>query len=123
MRKRAMTAAPEYLYNVYLSYDLLPTATQVALFYTVQGDTLLAGAGESNGKFVPSLYADDYGTLNLSVAQGLGPHVKLQFGAKNLTDPEIKTVYRSKYVGNDVVKTSYTKGIEYSIALSGEFTF
>ena len=39
------------------------------------------------------------------------------------TNPSIEEVYRSPYIGEDVTKTSYTKGIEYSIGLSAEFTF
>jgi hypothetical protein len=40
-----MTNAPEHLYNVFLTYDVRATGTQLGLFYTVQGDTLVAGAG------------------------------------------------------------------------------
>lgn len=123
MSNRDMTNAPDHLYNLYMTYDSALTGTQVGLFYTVQGDTLLAGAGQSNGNFVPNVYASEYDTLNLSVSQSLGKHFKLQFQAKNLTNPAIETVYRSRFIGGDVTKTSFTKGIEYSIGLSAEFTF
>ncbi len=43
MTKRHMTNAPEHLYNLFLTYDLDPL-TQLGLFYTVRGDTLVAGA-------------------------------------------------------------------------------
>ena len=122
MATRDMTNAPEYLYNLYFTYDA-PTNTQFALFYSFRGDALVAGAGESNGNFVPNVYALGYGTLNLNISQKLGKHLKLQFQAKNLTNPSIEEVYRSDFIGDDVTKTSYTKGIEYSIGLSAEFTF
>jgi TonB-dependent receptor len=120
---RDATGAPEHLYNLYMTYDLAPTDTQVALFYTVQGDTLVAGAAESQGNFVPSVYAKEYDTLNLSLSQGIGEHFKLQFQVKNLTNPKIEEVYRSEFIGGDVTKTSYTAGIDYSIALSARFSF
>jgi outer membrane receptor protein involved in Fe transport len=123
MSKRDMTNAPEHLYNLYCTYDVPCIGTQIGLFYTVQGDTLIAGAGQSNGNFIPSIYQKEYGTLNLSVAQPLGKHFKLTFQAKNLTNPEIKTVYRSEYIGDDVSRTSYTQGIEFSLTLSAEFRF
>jgi hypothetical protein len=41
---RDMTNAPEHIYNLYLTYDLEKTGTQLALFYTITGDTLVAGA-------------------------------------------------------------------------------
>jgi hypothetical protein len=106
-----------------LTYDFERTGTQFALFYTVQGDTLQAGAGVSDNTFIPDVYSTEYGTLNLSLTQRLGKHFKLQFQVKNLLDPEIEEVYRSKYIGSDVLKTSYTKGIDFSIGLSAEFTF
>ena len=97
--------------------------TELGLFYTVKGDTLIAGAGESDGNFVPSVYAREYGTLNLTLTQRIGEHIRLRFQAKNLTDPVIETVYRSSYIGPDVKKTASRKGIDYSISLSAEFTF
>jgi outer membrane receptor protein involved in Fe transport len=123
MTSRDMTNAPEYLYNLFFTYDVEATGTQIGLFYTVQGDTLLAGAGAATGFLVPSIYAKAYGTLNFSLTQKFGDVFKLQFQAKNLTNPEIETVYRSKYIGDDVLNTSYTQGIDLSLTLSAEFRF
>jgi len=123
MTTRDMTNAPEHLYNLWVTYDLEQTGTQVSLFYTVKGDTLVAGATESDGNFVPSVYAKEFGTLNLTIAQRIGEHLKLSFKAKNLTNPTIEEVYRSDFIDDDVVKTSFTKGIDYSVSLSGEFKF
>jgi outer membrane receptor protein involved in Fe transport len=123
MRERDMTAAPEYLYNLYATYDVARTGTRFGLFYTVQGDTLVAGAGQSNGNFVPSVYATEFDTLNASVSQRIGKHLRLELQAKNLTNPDLTTVYRSEYTGDDVVKTSYTAGIEYALTLGATFSF
>ena len=120
---RDMTNAPERLFNVYLTYDLEATRTQFAVFYTVQGDTLVAGAGSFDGHYVPDVYALEYGTLNFSVTQKLGEHFALQFQAKNLLNPDIETVYRSVYTGPDALKTSTSAGAEFSLTLSAEFTF
>ena len=121
MAKRDMTNAPEHLYNFFLTYDLPDTGTQLGLFYTVRGDTLVAGAGQSSGKFIPSVYETEYGSLNFSLSQKLGEIWTLKFQAKNLLDPEIKSVCRSDYIGDDVTKTSYTKGRDFSISLSATF--
>ena len=115
---RDMTSAPDYLYNLYLTWEPPESDTQIGLFYSVQGDTLVAGAGTQGNVFVPSVYAEDYGTLNFSIAHRIGRNVKLQFQAKNLTDPEIEEVYRSDFIDGDVTKTSYTRGREYSLGLS-----
>jgi TonB-dependent receptor len=118
MSSRDMTNAPEDLYNLYCTYEPPEIGTLLALYYTVQGDTLVAGAGQSNGNYVPNIYATEYDTLNFSVTQALGKYLKLQFQAKNLTDPEIEEVYRSKYIGDDVTKSSYRKGIDYTLSVS-----
>ena len=123
MPSRDMTNAPEFLYNIFLTYDFDPTGTQFAIFYTVRGDTLVAGAGTASGRFVPNLYETEYGTLNLSITQKLGDYVKIKFQAKNLTNPEIQEVYRSGFIGADVLKSSYTKGIDFSIGISAEIPF
>jgi TonB-dependent receptor len=123
MSSRDMTGAPERLLNFYLTYDYEKWGTRAALFYTLTGDTLIAGATGVNGKYVPNVYATEYGTLNLSLSQQLWKYVKLTFKAKNLTNPKIETVYRSDYIGADVKKTSYTRGVDYSIALTVEIPF
>ena len=41
----------------------------------------------------------------------------------NLTNPDIRTVYRSEYIGGDVTKTSSSKGAEFQIALTFEVKF
>ena len=115
---RDATLAPEHLYNLFVTYDLEATGTQASLFYTVQGDTLVAGAGESKDNFVPSVYATEFGTLNFSLSQPLGDHWSFKFQAKNLTDPKIKEVYRSDLIASDVTKTSFTRGREYSFGVT-----
>lgn len=118
---RDMLNAPEFLYNLNLTYELEKTGTQLGLFYTVQGDTLVAGAGQEKGNYVPSVYAKEYGSLNVSLSQKIGKNWKLSFKAKNLLNPEIQEVYRSDYIDQDSVKTSYKKGIDFSISASCEF--
>ncbi len=117
---RDMMNAPEYLYTVYSMYDYERFATQIGLFYTVKGDTLVTGAGNRNGNYVPDIYATEYGTLNLSVSKKIGKHFDLTFKTKNLLNPEIQEVYRPPDdLGDEAVRTSYTKGIDFSLYLTG----
>lgn len=120
---RNMTDAPEHLYNLFLTWDIAATGTQLGIFYTVTGDTLVAGAGESNGTYVPDVYATQTDRLNLSITQELSRGLRLQFQAKNLTDPDIREVYRGSAIGPDVTKSSYTEGIDLSISIGGELRF
>lgn len=121
--KRDMLNAPEYLYNLFFTYNManlgLPD-TDIALFYTVRGDTLIAGPSWADN-LVPSIYEKEYGTLNLSLSHKFWDIWTLKLQAKNLLDPDIKTVYRSSYIPSDVTHTSYKKGIDFSISLSAKF--
>jgi hypothetical protein len=78
----------------------------------------VAGAGQASGNFIPDVYAKAFGTLNLSVSQNIGKHLKVKFAAKNLTNPKIEEVYRSEFIDSDVTKTSFRKGIDFSISVS-----
>jgi outer membrane receptor protein involved in Fe transport len=120
MSKRHMTNAPEHLYNFFMNYDL-DEKTRLGLFYTVRGDTLIAGAGQANGRYIPNVYETEYGTLNFSLSRKVGENSSFKFQAKNLLDPLIETVYRSDYIGSDVTKTSYRKGMEFSLSYIGRF--
>jgi hypothetical protein len=53
----------------------------------------------------------------------LTEHLKLFFQAKNLTNPEIQTVYRSPYLAEDILNTSYTAGIDFAVGLSFQMDF
>lgn len=120
---RDMTGAPDYLWNLFMVLDVPQTGTQFGAFYTVKGDTLVAGAAAASNRFVPDIYSEEFGTLNLTLSQKLGDHFKLTFQAKNLTDPTFTEVYRSSAIGDDVTKSSFSLGIDLTIALSAEFTF
>ena len=123
MDTRDMVNAPEYLYNIYLNYDNDELGLQASLFWSVTGDTLIVGAGESTQNFVPSIYELANGRLNFSLSKRLGEYFKLRFQAKNILNPEIKRVYRSDYTGKDQIQTAFRRGVEFSLTLSGEFTF
>ncbi len=124
MTSRDMTNAPENLYNLFFSYDLDElglTGTTFSMFYTIRGDTLVAGAGQSSGNFLPSVYETEHGTLNLTLIQKFGDNWSMKFEAENITDPEIETVYRSEFIDRDNVKTSFRKGIELSLGVTYKF--
>ena len=123
IKSRDMTSAPDSIYNLSLTYDIPTTGTKLGLFYTLTGDTLLAGAGEADGNFVPSVYAKEFDNLNFTASQAIGEYLNLKFQAKNLTNPSIDTVYRSRYIGRDVKNTSFTRGIDFSLSITFQVKF
>ncbi|MFT7074903.1 MAG: TonB-dependent receptor [Planctomycetota bacterium] len=125
LQSRDATNAPEHLFNLYLTYDVPYTGTLLGLFYTVRGDTLVTGDGlaDNGEKYIPAVYQEEFDTLNFSVAQQLSDHFRLQFRAKNLTNPSINEVYRSNFIEGDTLNTTFTRGIEYSMSISANFQF
>ncbi|MEX1024615.1 MAG: TonB-dependent receptor [Planctomycetota bacterium] len=115
---RDASNAPDYLYNLYLNLDLPERGTRATLFYTVTGDTLIAGKGSDAGRFIPDLYQKEFGTLNFSLSQRLGKHWDFRFQAKNLLDPDIETAYRTDLIPGEQLSESYTRGSEFSIGFT-----
>jgi len=116
MPTRNMTQAPEHLFNLNLTYDL--DRTRFGLFYTIKGDTLLAGAGNNTNLLIPNVYATEVETLNFTASHRFSDRLQLTFQAKNLTDPSIETVFRSDVLEEDLLRTSQRNGKEFSISLS-----
>ena len=122
-----MTDAPQFLANLYVTYDIEETGTRASLFYTMRGDALIAGptvGGSGDVFYTPAIYETAYDSLNFTLSQKLGKYLTLSFSAKNLTNPDIETVYRSSYVpGGDVLKTRSSKGIDFSLGIGASFDF
>lgn len=115
---RDVMQMPEYLYNLFWTYDLGYKGIRLGLFYNHQGEKLVVNKPEIS-KF-PAIYALPYGTLNFSVSAKLTENLALSLKAKNLTDPEIQTAYREEGYEQQL-HSSYKKGREYSIGMSYQF--
>jgi outer membrane receptor for ferrienterochelin and colicin len=113
-----MSNAPEHLYNIFMTYEWERLKANFNVFYTVKGDTLVAGAGEAGGNFIPSVYEKEYGTLNMSVSKKISEHGKVTFQVKNILNPAIQSVYRASVLPEDKIKTSFKKGVDYSLSVN-----
>ena len=118
-----MTDAPDYLWNLFATYELESTGTRFGLFYTTTGDRLIQGPGPSNNNFIPATYDRSYDNLTATFAQQLGRGVQLSFTARNLTDALRQQVYRTEYLDEDVVRRDFTTGVTYSLSIGGVIKF
>ena len=118
-----MAGAPDMLLNLYLTIDIEETGTRFGAFYTMQGDTLVAGAGvSSDNNYIPSIYAMPVNTLNLTFSQEFFDNFTFFVKAKNLLNPDIETVYRMPD-GAETLRISYSAGVDLSIGVTASFTF
>lgn len=117
-----MTATPEYLLNLNATYDNEDSGTQVGLFYTLKGDSLVSGDNTSGAVLTPAIYQLSYGTLNFTVSQQVFQGFRLALQVKNLLNPIIKTEYRSPD-GFTGLNSQYTSGISWSVSASYQVSF
>lgn len=117
-----MTATPDFLFNASVTYDFEATKTQVGLFYNLVGDSLVSGANPYTTLLTPAIYQEGYGTLNLTASQEIVKGLRLSFNAKNLTNPNIETQYRTPD-GFTGLNSVYSAGISLSFSLSYQIAF
>lgn len=120
---RDMTDAPDYLFNLFATYDIESTGTSFGAFYTLIGDKLLQGPGPSNNNFIPATYDKGFDNISLTFAQQLGRGCTLSFTCSNLTDANRQQVYRSDFLASDVVRRDYRNGVTYSLSIGGVVNF
>ncbi len=117
-----MTATPNYLLNLNATYDNDEWGTSVGLFYNLQGESLISGSTAYTVDLVPAVYQLSYGTLNFTASQEVIDGLRIYVAAKNLTNPEIQTQYRTAD-GVTALQSSYTAGISCSLGLSYKVEF
>ena len=120
--QRTLFDQPEYVLNVDFAYDNPRTGTSFSVVFSRTGERLALDVPNA-----PNAYEQPINTLDLFISQRLGRHWKLRFGARNLLDPQIRTIFvsdfggaRNDFNGNYVFR-SYQRGITYSVSLSAEF--
>jgi TonB-dependent receptor len=124
---RPMIQTPEYLLNASVTYEFEEWGTQFGVFWTYKGDTLISGASTNGGggspptAITPDIYQIPFDTLNVTIQQRIIDGLTLSFAAKNLTNPDIQTVYRID--GTDTLQSTYSAGIDFSLGLTYRIDF
>jgi outer membrane receptor protein involved in Fe transport len=119
--QRSLFDQPEYVLNFDLGYTLPRTGTSLSLVYSRTGERLALDVPNA-----PNAYEQPVDTLDVFLAQRLGRRWKLKLGARNLLDPEIRTIFISDFgqreeFGGRYVFRSYRRGITASLSLTAEF--
>lgn len=120
---RRLLNAPDLIYNLNLTYDAEQTGTKFGVFWNFTGDRLIAGGINNNTLTIPSIFEDSLGTLNISVSQEIGRFLQLTFKAKNVTNPEVREIYKSPFVEGEAVRSSFKEGVDLSLSLTGSIPF
>ncbi|MFM1829705.1 MAG: hypothetical protein RLZZ558_45 [Planctomycetota bacterium] len=117
-----MTATPDYLFNVNVTYDYEPLGTQLGLFYNYQGKSLVSAPNVGGTQLIPGIFQMPYGTLNFTLRQPLLWGFAFNFAAKNLTNPARETQYETPD-GFSGLNSTYTAGIDLQFGLTFTLIF
>jgi outer membrane receptor protein involved in Fe transport len=119
---RTLFDQPEYVLNADLGYDNTRSGTSSSLVFSRTGERLTLDVPNA-----PNAYEQPIDTLDLFITQRIARRFKLRFGARNLLDPQIRTLFISDFggprndFGGNYVFRSYRRGMTFSLSLSAEF--
>ncbi len=108
---RPLYDQPTFVVNGDLTWENVDWQTRVTLSAGAVGQRLVAV-----GTFAPDEYLEPAPNLDLFISQQLADHWNLRFSAKNLLNPDYEVVQQWPTAG-PLVRTRYTKGMEFGISL------
>jgi len=119
--QRPLFDQPEYVLNADISYDNLRTGTSLSLVFSRTGERLALDVPNA-----PNAYEQPINTFDVFLTQKVGRRFKFRIGARNLLDPQIRTIFISDFngrndFGGNYVFRSFRRGISVNFALTAEF--
>ena len=108
-----------YSVNAWLNYNNPRSGTDLTATFNMVGERLV----QINLTGEPDLYTRPVPTLDFVFSQRLNKHFLFKGYAKNILDPDIKTVYANprtggKWYGTEYVNRSYKKGCEIMLGIT-----
>lgn len=119
--KRQMKNQPEYIANVYVMYDNERSGSSMGLIWNRKGETLVAGEDGNGDQYIANLVEKPYDSLDFTFSQRLWRNWKLSLKVENILNPDITEVWKSDYIPNEEIASSYTEGTTIRIGLSWEY--
>ena len=119
---RGLVNQPEWISNLYLSFDQPDWGTRATISAFSESEVLDSAAivvGGANA--IPRRYRDSYMELNFSLSQRINDWLTFSFSVKNLTDSTRSIFYDDEVVPEVDPEREYTLGRTYSFSLTSEF--
>ena len=112
---RPLYDQPNYIINGDVTWEQPDWGTTITVSGGVVGERLVAV-----GTFAPDEFIQPAPSLDVFVSQRLGDRWRLKLSAKNLLDPQFDVVQKWPVAG-PLVRTRYTKGMEFGLSLGYTF--
>lgn len=108
-----------YSINLWLNYENPKSGTDLTMTFNMVGERLV----QINLTGEPDLYTQPVPVLDFVFSQRITKSVKFKGYAKNILNPDIKTVYANpqtggKWYGNEYINRSFTRGAEIMLGFT-----
>lgn len=118
---RGLVNQPEWIANIYLSFEQPDWGTSATLSLFSESDVLDSAAVVVGGEdAIPRRYRESYLEMNFTLSQRINDWLTFSFSVKNLTDSTRRLIYDDDTV-SERPEREYTLGRTYSFSLTGEF--
>jgi len=119
---RGLVNQPEWIANLYASFDQPDWGTRATVSLFSESDVLDSAAIVVGGaEAIPRRYRESYMEVNFTLSQRITDWLTFSFSVKNLTDSTRRVFYDDEVVPGVDPEREYTLGRTYSFSLTGEF--
>jgi TonB-dependent receptor len=101
---RRLQGQPEMVANANVVYDNENSGTSIGVFYNLNGETLISGAGRGTTDGTPDVFDESYDTLDTSISQLFLKRMTVTLRVKNVLTPTRASVYRTPD-GQEAIKS------------------
>ena len=119
--KRSLVYQPDWIYNVYATYDRPEWGTTATLSVFSQSDMLMTTSFITGGNITPDRYMASFKEVNFSLTQELNDYFTLSFSASNLLNSRREIIYDKDMFPDLKPERSLTLGRSFSLSLSASF--
>ncbi len=114
--KRPLYDQPEFIANLYLSYDIKPLDLGITLSYFAISDTLL-----KVNELVWDTYTEAHSRWDLTLVKRFGKHWRVNASARNLFNPERRLIADPDATAETIVYRTYKDGRSYTLSATYQF--
>ncbi|CAI8292084.1 MAG: Uncharacterised protein [Opitutia bacterium UBA7350] len=119
--ERALVNQPDWICNLYLSFEQPDWGTSATLSVFSQSEMLLTASFITQGKITPDRYMASFEDVNFSFTQEINDSLSFNFSVVNILDSTREIVYDKELFTDVLPERAFTVGRSFSVSLSSSF--
>ena len=119
--ERSLVYQPDWIYNVYATFDNPEWGTTATLSVFSQSDMLMTTSFITGGNITPDRYIASFKEVNFSLTQEINDYLTLDFTASNILNGRREIIYDKEIFTDLKPERSVVLGRSYSVSLSASF--